>query len=120
MARLKDSIAFLAALKTARARNPEELLGAAHASCYALALSAALERAGHTPEKVSADARVHLTPKDGGGFEISKIELSVDATVPEIDEDQFMEMAESAKEGCIISVALAAIPTIELSATLNQ
>jgi len=100
--------------------NPEELLGAAHAGCYAMALSAGLERAGYTPEKVATDAKVHLTPKDGGGFEISKIELMVDANVPGIEEDKFMEMVESTKETCIVSVALGGVPNMEVSATLNQ
>ena len=100
--------------------NPEELLGAAHAGCYAMALSLGLDQAGHPPEKVTTDAHVHLTPKDGGGFEISKIVLKVDATVPGIDEDKFMELAEATKDNCLISVALAAIPTVEVNATLNQ
>ncbi|MEL6151982.1 MAG: OsmC family peroxiredoxin [Chloroflexota bacterium] len=99
--------------------NPEELLGAAHAGCYAMALSAGLEREGFKAESVACNARVHLTPKDGGGFEISKIELTVDAKVPNIDEAKFMEMAESTKDTCIVSVALGAVPTMEITATLN-
>ncbi|MEM6282714.1 MAG: OsmC family peroxiredoxin [Chloroflexota bacterium] len=99
--------------------NPEELLGAAHAGCYAMALSAGLERAGFSPESVECNARVHLTPKEGGGFEISKVELTVDAKVPDIEEAKFMEMAEATKETCIVSVALGGIPVMEITATLN-
>lgn len=98
--------------------NPEELLGAAHAACYAMALNAGMEKAGITAESVETTARVHLTPKDGGGFEISKIELHVDASVPGMDEAKFMEMAEATKDNCIVSAALSAVP-MELHAKLN-
>jgi lipoyl-dependent peroxiredoxin len=100
--------------------NPEELLAAAHAGCYSMALSAALERAGFTPEYVNTAARVHLTPKDGGGFEISRIELNTDANVPGIEAVQFMEMAEVAKETCIVSVALSTVPEMTLSINLEN
>ncbi len=99
--------------------NPEEMLGAAHAACYAMALNVGMEREGITAESVETTARVHLTPKDGGGFEISKIELHVDATVPGMDEAKFMEMAEATKDACIVSVALSAVP-MELHAKLNS
>ena len=55
--------------------NPEELIGAAHAGCFSMNLSGTLEKEGHTPESIRTDAGVHLTPKDGGGYEISRIEL---------------------------------------------
>lgn len=99
--------------------NPEELIAAAHAGCYAMALSLGLENAGHPPQNIDASARVHLTPKEGGGFEISKIELYVEATVPGIDESTFMEVAEATKTGCPVSVALASVPEIVLDAKLT-
>jgi osmotically inducible protein OsmC len=98
--------------------NPEELIAAAHAGCYAMALSLGLENAGFPPEDINTNARVHLTPKDGGGFEISKVELDVEAKVPGIDEAKFAEVAEATKTGCPVSVALASVPAIELDAKL--
>lgn len=98
--------------------NPEELIAAAHAGCFAMALSAGLERAGFPPQDIQSSAAVHLTPKEGGGFEISKIDLSVEAKVDGIEEAQFMEIAEATKGGCPVSVALAAVSEITLDAKL--
>jgi osmotically inducible protein OsmC len=93
--------------------NPEELIGAAHAGCFAMALSNDLASDGHEPDRVHVTASVHL--EDGA---ISKIELDVEAEVPGIDEETFHEYAEGAKENCPVSQALAAIPEITLSAVL--
>lgn len=93
--------------------NPEELIGAAHAGCYAMALSNDLAGDGHEPTRVDATATVHL--EDAA---ISKIELVVEAEVPGLDADTFREYAEDAKENCPVSQALAAVPEITLSATL--
>jgi len=98
--------------------NPEELIGAAHAGCFSMALSAGLGRAGFTPESVQTTAKVHLT-KGENGFDISRIELHCEAKVPDISQDKFMEQAEAAKSGCPVSRALAGTE-ITLEATLKD
>jgi osmotically inducible protein OsmC len=97
--------------------NPEELIAAAHAGCFSMALSAGLERGGHNPNSVETEARVHLSPKDGGGFRISRIDLITTADVPGIDKDAFQQAAQAAKDGCPVSGALSAVE-ITLDATL--
>jgi lipoyl-dependent peroxiredoxin len=97
--------------------NPEELIAAAHAGCFSMALSAGLEKGGHNPNSVETEARVHLSPKDGGGFRISRIDLITTADVPGIDKDAFQQAAQAAKEGCPVSGALSAVE-ITLDATL--
>jgi osmotically inducible protein OsmC len=88
--------------------NPEELIGAAHAGCFSMALSAGLERAGYTPTAVETSARVHLERVESG-FRISRIELSCTADVPGIDDAAFGEQAEAAKTNCPVSQALAGV-----------
>jgi osmotically inducible protein OsmC len=87
--------------------NPEELLGAAHAACFAMALANSLAKAGHPATSVKATANVHLG-KDDTGFKITRIDLDCVATVPGVDAATFQQHAESTKTGCIISRALAA------------
>lgn len=94
--------------ESAPATNPEELLGAAHAGCFTMALSAALERAGHPVKSVRTQAQVHLT-KGESGFGISKIELLTEGDVPGIDEAAFQSHAETAKNNCIVSRALKSV-----------
>ena len=96
--------------------NPEELIAAAHASCFSMALSLVLGQAGHEPESVETDARVYLRRTEDG-FEIHKIELETVGTVPEISEDEFQSHAETAKQGCPVSKALGG-PEITLEAKL--
>jgi osmotically inducible protein OsmC len=98
--------------------NPEELIGAAHAGCFSMALALMLGDAGHEPESIETDAAVHIDPADGGGFEISRIELSTRARVPGLDDDEFQRVAAAAKEGCPVSKALAG-PDISLQASLE-
>ncbi len=86
--------------------NPEELIGAAHAGCFSMALSLLLEQAGYTTERIETHARVHID-KINGGFGITRIELETEASVPGIDEKKFLEQAEVAKNGCPVSRALA-------------
>lgn len=86
--------------------NPEELIGAAHAGCFSMALSAILGKAGHTPKKLQTQAKVHID-KVGEGWKITKIELHLEADVPGIDASSFREHAEAAKKGCPVSQALA-------------
>jgi lipoyl-dependent peroxiredoxin len=97
--------------------NPEELIGAAHAGCFTMALSAGLERAGHTANSIDTSARVHLERADGA-FRISRIELTTTADVPGIDEADFQEQAQTAKQNCPVSKALAGVDDIELDARL--
>ena len=97
--------------------NPEELIGAAHAGCYSMALSNMLAGAGHTPTRVHTTARVTLE-KGEGGFGISNIHLTAEAEVPGISPELFQEKAQAAKTGCPISKALAAT-NITLDARLT-
>jgi lipoyl-dependent peroxiredoxin len=96
--------------------NPEELLGAAHAGCFAMALSFALTGAGHAPEQLEVTAAVDLQ-KEGEGFAIKSVALELEARVPGIDAAKFQAIAEQAKKGCPLSKALSATP-ISLSAKL--
>ena len=96
--------------------NPEELLAAAHAGCFAMALAFALTEAGHAPEQLQVAAGVDIQ-KAEGGFEIKVIGLALEARVPNIDKATFDAIAEAAKMGCPLSKALATIP-IKLSAKL--
>lgn len=96
--------------------NPEELIAAAHAGCFSMALSGILTRAGSPPEKIETSAKVSIDQVEGG-WEISKIELSTQAVVPGMDEAAFIEHAQSAKAGCPVSKALSAVE-ITLDASL--
>lgn len=87
--------------------NPEELIAAAHAGCFSMALAGALGRNGHNPESVSTTAGVHLT-KTEEGFRITRIDLRTEADVPGIDDATFQDLAETAKRNCPVSVVLAA------------
>jgi osmotically inducible protein OsmC len=97
--------------------NPEELIAAAHAGCFSMALSGELGRSGHEVESVETEARVHLE-KVEGGFAIKRIEMLTRASVPGIDDDEFQKHAQAAKEGCPVSQALAAVESIEVDAEL--
>jgi lipoyl-dependent peroxiredoxin len=97
--------------------NPEQLIAAAHAACFSMALSAALERAGTPVESVQTDAEVTLRMVDGAPA-ITKIALVTRGRVPGIDEATFVKAAEGAKAGCPVSKALAGVPEITLDASL--
>jgi lipoyl-dependent peroxiredoxin len=97
--------------------NPEELIGAAHAACFSMALSAGLERAGTPATSVDTTANVHLERVEDG-FRIPRIELDTVAVVPGIDEAAFQEQAETAKTMCPVSRALAGTD-IQLTAKLS-
>jgi osmotically inducible protein OsmC len=98
--------------------NPEQLIGAAHASCFSMALSAALGEAGHPVDSVQTNATVTLRIVDGAPT-ITKIELVTVGRVPGIDQAAFEEAANGAKAGCPVSRALAGVPEVTLSATLE-
>jgi osmotically inducible protein OsmC len=97
--------------------NPEELIAAAHAGCFSMALAGELGRAGHDPESVETEATVHIE-KVEAGFAIKRIELRTRVSAPGVDDSTFQEAAEAAKKGCPVSQALAAVETIELHAEL--
>jgi len=99
--------------------NPEELIGAAHSGCFSMQLTALLEEEGHTPDSLHTEADVHLEQADGGGFEIPRIDLTLTADIPDIDEETFEDLAQNAKETCPVSKALAG-PDITLDATLES
>jgi len=98
--------------------NPEELIGAAEAGCFAMATANELDGAGFDPERVHAEAEVHLDKVDGD-FAITGIELAAEAIVPDATEEEFVEVAEGAKENCPVSKALDAVD-ISLSASLVE
>jgi osmotically inducible protein OsmC len=94
--------------------SPEELIAAAHATCFSMALSHGLAQDGHAPERLDTSATVSFQPGDG----ITKIALTVRGQVPGVDEDAFRQAAEAAKENCPVSQALASVPEITLDAQL--
>ena len=94
--------------------SPEELVAAAHASCFSMALSHGLAQGGTPPEKLDTSATVTFVPGTG----VTKIALTVRGTVPGMDEAAFVEAAEGAKENCPLSKALAAVPEITVDASL--
>jgi lipoyl-dependent peroxiredoxin len=96
--------------------NPEELLGAAHAGCFSMALSHQLAQGGHPPQRVKTTAKVQFE-KQTEGFAITRIDLVCEAQVPGIDDAAFQKAAQGAKEGCPVSKALKATP-IHLQAKL--
>ncbi|MDX1663475.1 MAG: OsmC family protein [Candidatus Promineifilaceae bacterium] len=97
--------------------NPEELIAAAHAGCFSMALAGGLERAGFDPQQVETTAQVHLT-RGESGFRISRIHLETEAEVPGIDQETLQEHAEQAKEGCPVSQALGGVDEITVDARL--
>ena len=94
--------------------SPEELIAAAHASCFSMALSLTLAQAGSPPEELKTGATVTFQPGEG----ITKIALTVRGRVPGLEEDGFREAAEGAKTGCPVSQALTGVPEITLDASL--
>lgn len=97
--------------------NPEEVIGAALAGCFSMALSLGLEKAGSPPKSIETEAAVKLD-KDGEGFTITSIELTTKADVPGMDAAKFEEVAQATKKACPVSKALAAVGNITLKATL--
>jgi osmotically inducible protein OsmC len=96
---------FPSRFESGEGTNPEELIGAAHAGCYSMALSFILGNAGFNPTSIATAAKVHLE-KVGEGFSITRIELTTEAQVPGIDDQTFQTHAQSAKKGCPVSKAL--------------
>lgn len=99
--------------------NPEEILGAAHAACFTMAFAFACEKAGFATTSIDTTAAVRLI-KQGEGFKIDRIALTLQAVVPGLEEQKFQEIAQSAKANCPLSIALGAVPDITLQAKLEQ
>lgn len=97
--------------------NPEQLIAAAHAACFTMALSNILSSAGHTPDSVQTTARVELRNVDGAPT-LTRVDLDTEGQVPGIDESQFQGYAEEAKTNCPVSRALTGIPEMALTAKL--
>ena len=114
---LNGSYTFVSRFESGGASNPEELIAAAHASCFSMALSNGLAKAGHDPKSVHTEATVHLE-KVGEGFEITRIDLVCHAEVPGISNEDFQQQASGAKENCPVSKLLRTAQ-ISLDATLK-
>lgn len=93
--------------------NPEELLAAAHAGCFSMAVSAVLGRAGFTPAKIDTRAEVSMDPGMDPGPTVTGVHLILSASIPDITAEQFAEIANAAKAGCVISRAMAVPVTLE-------
>ncbi|MGI9557606.1 MAG: OsmC family protein [Solirubrobacterales bacterium] len=112
------AFSFGSRFEEAEGTNPEELIGAAHAGCFSMAFSGALGKAGYEPESIETTARVHIEKGDAG-FSITRSELTTTANVPGVDEAEFQEIANGAKEGCPVSRALTGVE-ISLEAALQS
>lgn len=110
----ESDYAWAARFEEAPGTNPEELIGAAHAGCYSMFLSALLTKAGYIPTRIHTTAKVHLE----AGPTITLIELDTQAEVPGLDEKTFQEQAQAAKKNCPVSKALASVE-IRLNAQLH-
>lgn len=109
---------FASRFEQGKGTNPEELIAAAHAGCFAQALSHELAQKGHTPDKIATAAEVSLE-KQGEGFAITSVQLSVVGEVPGITEQEFVKTAEGASKNCPVSKALAGVQ-ISLKADLRS
>lgn len=114
---ISGNVTFKSRFEDGPGANPEQLIAAAHASCFSMALSAGLEQAGTPVESVRTDASVTLRMVDGLPT-ITAIALKTTGVVPGIDQATFQEAANGAKAGCVVSRALAGVPEITLEATL--
>jgi len=116
---LKLNYSFASRFENGNGTNPEELIAAAHAGCFSMALSGILGNAGFVPETITTIAHVGID-KEGEGFKIKTIKLETEAKVPGISNEDFQKYALAAKKGCPVSSALASVPSIELEAKLVQ
>lgn len=112
----KGSYSYGSRFEEEKGTNPEELIGAAHAGCFSMALSLELENAGYKPVSVATQAKVHLNAQE---LVISQIDLITEAQVEGIEESEFQKIAEGAKSGCPVSKALAGV-NINLTARLQK
>lgn len=112
----EGAYSFASRFKDGTGTNPEELIAAAHAGCFSMALSGGLGRAGYTPERIATTAHLRLEKTDAG-FTITAIHLETEAKVPGIDAETFRQQAEAAKANCPVSRALQGV-AIDLDAKL--
>ena len=108
---------FASRFESGPGTNPEELVAAAHAGCFSMALSVQLGSVGITPERIHTTARVQFE-RDDKGFLISKIDLATEVRAPGLDNAKLQELAQKTKDTCPISRALAAVPSMTVSAKL--
>ena len=113
----EGAYSFASRFENGSGTNPEELIGAAEAGCFSMALSLGLEKAGFPPKRIATTATVKLE-QSGGSFRITTIDLETEADVPGIDDAKFQEQAEQTKKNCPVSVALGGT-LINLKATLT-
>ena len=99
---------FQSRMEDAKGTNPEELIGAAHAGCFSMALAGGLGRAGHPPDHIDTTAEVHFEKKEAG-WRITRVDLSTRAAVPGIDDATFRQQADDAKTNCPVSQALTGV-----------
>ncbi len=114
----QGAYSFGSRFENASGTNPEELIGAAHAGCFSMALSLQLEQAGYAPKEIVTNAEVQFQ-KTAEGFRITDILLSTEAIVPEIDAETFRKQAETAKQNCPVSKALSPEISVKLKAVLK-
>lgn len=113
-----QAYSFATRFEDAPGTNPEELIAAAHAGCYSMAFANLLSKKGHQVNGIETMVTIHLTPKDGGGFAITKSSLKVRGRVSDIGEERFEELAEDADQACPVSNLLRPGLEIELEAEL--
>jgi osmotically inducible protein OsmC len=117
---LKDEpYSFVTRFKDSPGTNPEELIAAAHSACYSMAFAHTLSTKGHQPQQIKTRATCTLSPKEEGGFKITKMHLDVRGKVGGIDERTFRQIAEEAEKGCPVSNALRGGVKITLDAALT-
>ncbi len=104
----EGAYSFASRFESGTGTNPEELIAAAHAGCFSMALSAGLAEAGFKPTRIHTTARVSIDPSNGG-FAITRSQLTTEAEIPDIDEPTFLKHAQAAKSGCPVSKALAGV-----------
>jgi len=112
----KTPYSFRTRFENERGTNPEELIAAAHAGCFTMALAFALQAAGYTPTELRTEAAVSLDP-DGAGFRISRSALTLRASVPNLDQATFARLAKDAEQNCPVSKALKAEITLDAALT---
>jgi osmotically inducible protein OsmC len=108
----KTPYSFRSRFENEKGTNPEELIAAAHAGCFTMALAFQLQAAGYTPTELSTEAAVSLDP-DGQGFRISRSALTLRATVPKLDQPTFAALAKDAEQNCPVSKVLKAEITLD-------
>jgi len=112
----KTPYSFKTRFENERGTNPEELIAAAHAGCFTMALAFALQASGYTPSELSTEAAVSLDP-DGAGFRISRSALTLRASVPNLDQATFARLAKDAEQNCPVSKVLKAEITLDAALT---